>query len=166
MYCVFHHIYGQFQGKFCKTWEWPTSLLEHLVTLKIVKRRHPPFLWKSITKGFISLLMSTHLRQASPLILHSFLSKWPYFCFVIFTINILCWIDLVSPQFFPSMHPLTHFAIQAWGAEKMRCQNIIISSSSLQGGGYYPPRLSEENIRICRTNGQSQASNGNLNLNQ
>ena len=89
-----------------------------------------------------------------------------HFFAIFFTINILCWIDLVSPQFFPSMHPLTHFAIQAWGAEKMRCQNIIISSSSLQGGGYYPPRLSEENIRICRTNGQSQASNGNLNLNQ
>ena len=38
----------------------------------------------------------------------------------------LYWIDFVSLQFFPSMHPLTRFAIQAWGAEKMRCQNIII----------------------------------------
>ena len=40
--------------------------------------------------------------------------------------NMLYWIDFVSLQFFPSMHPLTRFAIQAWGAEKMRCQNIII----------------------------------------
>ena len=70
---------------------------------------------------------------------------------------------LCVPPVFPSMHPLTHFAIQAWGAEKMRCQNIIISSSSLQGGGYYPPRLSEENIRICRTNGHSQVSSENQN---
>ena len=33
---------------------------------------------------------------------------------------------LCVPPVFPSMHPLTHFAIQAWGGGKMRCQNIII----------------------------------------
>ena len=129
MYCVFHHIYGQFQGKFCKTWEWPTSLLEHLVTLKIVKRRHPPFLWKSITKGFISLLMSTHLRQASPLILHSFLSKWPYIFFAIFCHQhiVLDWLGV--PPVFPlhaSPHTFCYSGLGRWENEMSEYNNLLL----------------------------------------
>ena len=115
------------------------------------------------------MLTSAHCGHPWVALLHLFLWKLPPKLLPFLPLNILCWIDLVSPQFFPSMHPLTHFAIQAWGGEKMRCQNIIISSSSPSSsilGGYYPSRLSEENIRIYRTNVHSQVTSENKTQNQ
>ena len=105
--------------------------------------------WKELTNHIHSLYIHIHIYIQSICIsicfdfvlLHS--ASW----------NMLYWIDFVSLQFFPSMHPLTRFAIQAWGAEKMRCQNIIICPPPLPSilPGYYPPRLSEEKniLRKC-----------------